>query len=191
MASTNIDEIFRQIEKDFVGLAKEAAKEAANRAQKDVKQKADQFITEYYDEYSPLAYHNRKKALYKLVERIYEESETADGIMIEFGVRYNSSNIIGVHKSNSWYRQTGTRWIPRLSGDFDFDSANNGIPEAPWITEKFLSGIHPSGLIGDDGGTKVGKSPDEKMQDFFNKELDDKLQSYMTDALLHAVKKYF
>lgn len=190
MASTNVDKIFRQIEKDFVKLAKEAAKEAANKAQKDVRQKADQFIDEYYDEYSPERY-KRKHALYKLVERVYKESESADGIMIEFGVKYNPSNITGVHKSNSWYRQGGTSWIPRLSGDFDFDSGNNGIPEAPWITEKFLSGIHPSGLIGDDGGIKKGKSPDEKMQEFFDIELDNKLQSYMNEALLSAVKKYF
>lgn len=191
MASTNIDKIFRQIEKDFVKLAKDAAKEAANKAQADVKQKADQFIKEYYDEYSPSIYKKRRHALYKLVEPVYKESESANGITIEFGVKYNPSNIEGVHKSNSWYRRSGTWWIPRLSGDFDFDSANNGIPQASWITEKFLSGIHPSGKIGDDGGIGGFRSPDEKMQQFFDSELDNKLKSYMNDALMGAVKKYF
>lgn len=189
MASTNIDKIFRKIEKDFVKLAKNAAKDAAERAQKDIQQKADEFIEEYYDEYSPAAY-DRKYALYKLVEGVYKERENKKGLTIEFGVKYNASNIIGVHKSNSWYRQTGTHWIPRLSGDFDFDSANNGIPEAPWIMDKFLQGIHPSGYIGDDGGFKY-TSTDEKMQKFFDKELDIKLQSYMNDALMSAVKNYF
>lgn len=189
MASTNVDKIFRQIEKDFIQLAKDAAKEAANRAQTDIESKADQFIDEYYNEYSP-SYYRRKHALYDLIEPVYEESGSKKGITIEFGAKYNASNIEGVHKSNSWYRQSGTHWIPRLSGDFDFDSKNNGIPEASWITENFLSGVHPSGKIGDNGGTKFA-SPDEKMQDFFDKELNDKLKSYINEALLSAVKKYF
>ena len=190
MASTNIDKIFRQIEKDYIKLAKEAAQKAATKAQKEVRQKADQFIDEYYDEYAPY-YYNRKYALYKLVEDVYEESSSAKGIMIEFGVKYNSSNIAGAHKSNSWYRKSGTRWIPRLSGDFDFDSQNNGIPQAEWITEKFLAGQHPSGKIGDDGGIECFGSPDEKMQKFFDTELNNKLTSYMSEALLSAVKTYF
>lgn len=189
MASTNVDKIFRQIEKDFVKLAKDAAREAANRAQTDVERKADQFIDEYYGEYSPNRY-MRKHALYNLIEPVYEEFDSKKGITIEFGVKYNASNIEGVHKSNSWYHQSGDHWIPRLSGDFDFDSQNNGIPQAEWITEKFLSGIHPSGQVGDDGGKKF-VSPDEKMQAFFDTELNSKLTSYMNEALLGAVKKYF
>lgn len=190
MASTNIDKIFSQIEKNYIELAKQAAKEAAMKAQKEIRQKADQFIDEYYDEYAPY-YYKRKYALYNLVEDVYKESPNAKGIAIEFGVKYNSSNITGVHKSNSWYRNSGTRWIPRLSGDFDFDSRNNGIPDATWITEKFLSGQHPSGKVGDDKGIECFGSPDEKMQKFFDAELNEKLTSYISDALLSAVKAYF
>lgn len=190
MASTNIDKIFSQIEKDYLKLAKQAAQDAAAKAQKEIRQKADQFIDEYYDEYAPY-YYQRKHALYKLVEDVYKESPSAKGIMIEFGVKYNSSNIEGVHKSNSWYHKSGTHWTPRMSGDFDFDSRNNGIPEAEWITEKFLSGQHPSGKIGDDRGIEAFGSPDEKMQKFFDAELNEKLTSYLSDALLSAVKTYF
>lgn len=189
MASTNIDKVFRKIEKDFVKIAKEAAKNAAERAQEEIRSKADEFIDEYYAEYQP-EFYDRKYALYKLVEGVYEEREMKNGLMIEFGVKYNSSNISGIHSSNSLYRQGGERWIPRLSRDFDFDSSNNGIPEAPWIMDKFLHGIHPSGAIGDSGGFKF-KSPDAKMQSFFDKHLDKKLKSYMNDALMSAVKKYF
>lgn len=187
MASTNIDEIFSQIEKDFIDISKKAAKEAATKAQKDVREKADQFIDEYYAEYPGK---NRKHALYKLIEEVYEVSEGAGGVTIEFGVKYNSSNIEGVHTSGSRFRKGGGRWIPRLSGDFNYDSKNNGIPEASWITEKFLSGIHPSGKIGDEGGATF-TSPDEKMQKFFNQELDNKVSAYMNEALLRAVKTYF
>lgn len=190
MASTNIDEVFRQIEKDFVEISKNAAKEAATKAQEDVRKKADQFIDEYYAEYSPSYYKKRLYALYKLVERVYEVSESADGVMIEFGVKYNSSNIAGVHSSNSPYHKGGGRWIPRNSGEFNADSSDNGIPEAPWITNKFLEGIHPSGSIGNDGGVQR-RSPDNKMQEFFDKELDDKVSAYMNEALLSAIKAYF
>lgn len=189
MASTNIEKAFRKIEKDFVKIAKEAAKDAAEMAQKDIRQKADEFIDEYYAEYQPEVY-KRKYALYKLVEGVYKERENAKGLTIEFGVLYNASNISGVHESNSWYRQSGTRWIPRLSSDFDFDSSNNGIPEAPWIMDKFIHGIHPSGYIGESGGVKF-KSPDAKMQSFFDKQLNKRIKSYMNDALMRAVEKYF
>lgn len=190
MASTNIDRIFGQIEKDFVELSKKAAREAAKKAQEDIKEHADKFIREYYS-YQPKVYKQRKKALFKLVERFYEESSTSNGLMIEFGVQYNPSNITGVHQSNSWYHQSGTNWIPRLDREFSFDSQNNGIPSAEWITEKFLSGIHPSGKIGDDGGVADAQSPDEKMQKFFDQELDDIVISYMDTALMDAIKTYF
>jgi hypothetical protein len=191
MATTNIDAIFNKIEQDFIKISKEAAKKAATKAQKDIKEKADQFIGEYYD-YTPKRYKkNRKHALYDLVEKVYEESESSSGVTIEFGIKYDHSKIEGLHKSNSRYRQSGSEWIPRLSADFNFDSGDNGIPSAEWITNKFLEGIHPSGLIGNDGGHKDKKSPDKKMQEFFNTELQQKVNRYMTEELLSAVKKYF
>ena len=190
MAYTNLDAFFAQIEQDFIKISKEAAKKAAIRAQNDIKEKADKFIGEYY-EFKPKRYKNRKHALYRLVEKVYEESASSNGIAIEFGIRYDSSKIEGVHKSNSWYRQSGTDWIPRLSPNFDFDSQNNGIPSASWITNKFLEGIHPSGLIGNNGGPKDAQSPDQKMQEFFDSELQQKVISYMQEELLSAVKSYF
>ena len=189
MAKTNIDKIWKQIEKDFIGIVQNAAVEVAERAKDDIEDKANQFIDEYYSEYTPRRY-KRKMALKNLMEDYWEESKTKKGITIEFGIKYNPENIEGIHKSNSWYRQSGTVWNPRLSGDFDFDSANNGIPQARWITEKFLEGVHPSGKIGNDGGAKFTSS-DEKMQDFFDKELNNKIKSYMNEALLSAIKNYF
>ena len=47
MAGTNIEAIFGQIEKDFVELSKNAARSAANKAQKDIQNKADKFVEEY------------------------------------------------------------------------------------------------------------------------------------------------
>lgn len=192
MAATNIDEVFAQIEKDFVLLSQSAARGAANKAQKDIQKKADQFIDEYYASYSPKWY-RRKKHLYKLVQRYYQETTTNKGIKIEFGIEYSSAKIRGLHKSYSWYHQGGGEWISRMKNadSFNFDSKNNGIPDADWITSNFLEGIHPSGKLGDDGGVRDAQSPDEKMQKFFEKELEDMVLSYMHKNLLDLVGVYF
>ena len=187
MAVTNWNDFFSRIEEDFVELSKKAAQSAARKAQEDIKQKADQCIKEYYE--YPTSY-DREKALFELVERHYEEKDVSGGVIIEFGVKYNPSNISGLHRSNSWYRQSGTRWIPRKEGDFDFDSQNNGIPDATWITEKFWEGIHPSGKIDDNGGNSE-RSTDDKMQDFFDTKLESKVYSYLNEAIFSELEKYF
>lgn len=192
MAATNIDEAFKQIEKDFMELSKTAARNAATKAQKDIKEKADRFIDEYYASYEP-AWYNRKKQLYKLVQKYYQERELKKGIVIEFGIQYTPSKIRGLHKSYSPYHKTGNTWISRQrdEGSFHFDAGDNGIPEAEWITEKFLEGIHPSGKLGDEGGKQDAQSPDEKMQHFFDKELGDLVMTYMNRYLLNLVQYYF
>lgn len=183
MAATNIDEIFSQIKKDFVELSKDAARNAAKEAQKDIQKKADKFIDEYY-KFKPAWYHNRKKALYKLVQEYYNEIPTKNGIKIEFGVQYDPSKIEGIHKSYSKLHKTGDKWISREDEKFKWDSSANGIPEPEWITEQFLSGIHP-------WAKQDNPSPDKKMQNFFNTELEDLVMTYMNKHLLNSVKKYF
>lgn len=183
MAATNIDAIFEQIEKDFVELSKNAARSAANKAQKDIKQKADKFIDEYY-QYKPKIYKKRQYALYKLVQKYYKESETAKGMVIEFGVKYDASKIKGIHKSSSLLHQSGNKWISRNDSGFHWDRGDNGIPEPEWITNKFLEGEHPWAQTDD-------QSPDDKMQDFFDTELVNLIGNYMNDALTDAVAAYF
>ena len=192
MAATNIDEVFKKIEKDFVELSKTAARNAATKAQKDIAEKADKFIDEYYASYKP-SWYNRKKHLYKLVQKYYQERQLKRGIVIEFGVQYTPSKIRGLHKSYSPYHKGGSRWVSRMrdADGFHFDAGDNGIPEAEWITEKFLEGIHPSGKLGDEDGIQDAQSPDEKMQHFFDKELSDLVMTYMNRYLLDSVGYYF
>lgn len=192
MAATNIEKAFKQIEKDFVELSKTAARNAATKAQKDIAKKADKFIDEYYASYKP-AWYRRKKTLYKLVQKYYQETQISKGIVIEFGIQYTPSKIDGVHKSYSPYHKSGTKWISRADhpDSFHFDKGDNGIPEATWITDNFLEGIHPSGRLGDDRGICDKKSPDEKMQKFFDKELGNLVMDYMNKYLLDSVKYYF
>ena len=183
MAATNIDEIFKKIQEDFVELSKNAAKSAANKAQNDIREKADKFIDEYYESYRPHIY-KRKHALYKLVQNYYKEVETTKGMTIEFGVKYDASKIKGIHHSGSWWHQSGDKWISKDSSRFKWDGQDNGIPEPEWITDQFLSGVHP-------WAQTDSKSPDEKMQDFFDKELEGLISTYMNKALFDAVSKYF
>lgn len=196
MAATSSDAIFDQIINDWVNITRNAAKNAANKAQEDIRKKADKFIKEYYA-YPPKIYTDAKRqhALYKLVEDFYSESSTGSGIKIEFGVTYNPGNIAGLHKSNSRYHQGGSKWvsvrspkgmsynIPTLS-DVIGSGSNNGIPEPEWITNQFIEGIHPwSG--------KDDMSPDAKMQQFFDDELDSLVNGYISTALMDAISKYF
>jgi hypothetical protein len=192
MAATDIDKVFAQIEKDFVLLSQSAARGAANKAQKDIQTKADKFIDEYYASYTPKWY-RRKKHLYKLVQRYYREDKTSRGILIEFGVEYSSAKIRGLHKSYSPYHKNGDIWISRErdKNSFKFDSGDNGIPQAEWIAEKFLEGIHPSGKLGDEDGIKDDMSPDKKMQHFFNTELQNLVMGYMHKNLLDLARSYF
>ncbi len=192
MAATDIDKVFAQIEKDFVLLSQSAARGAATKAQKDIAEKADKFIDEYYASYKPKWY-RRKKHLYKLVQKYYREVTTKKGIMIEFGIQYTPSKIRGLHKSYSPRHQSGGQWISRIrdADSFHFDKGDNGIPEAEWITDKFLEGIHPSGKFGDEDGVRDVMSPDQKMQKFFDKELGDLVMTYMNRNLLDLVKVYF
>ena len=188
MAATNIENIFSQIKKDFVKLSKDAARDAAKKAQIDIATQANKFISEYY-EYKPKVYKNRKNALYKLVQRYYKEKETKRGMVIEFGVEYNPTKIKNLHTSNSWWHRTGTKWIPRGSSGFNEDGQDNGIPEPEWITNNFLAGVHYE--FADGRKIQDAQSPDEKMQSFFDNQLDNLIGSYMSTALYDAVRTYF
>lgn len=193
MVATSFDDVFKRIENDFVKLSKTAARNAANKAQKDIREKADKFISEYYEYDAKWYKKSRKYSLYKLVQDYYQETQTNNGIMIEFGVQYSSSQIRGIHKSYSPYHQRGNKWVSRErdKDSFKFDSGDNGIPEPEWITENFLEGIHPSGKLGDENGIRDAQSPDEKMQKFFDTELNNLISTYISESLLNSVKSYF
>lgn len=194
MADINLNEFFKNIERDFVKLSEDAARTAANKAQKDIRTKADKFIAEYYL-YRPAVYRDRRYALYHLVEDYYHETATASGIVIEFGVFYKPSNIRGVHRSKSKFHQSGRTWIPRNNEAFNFNTGNNGIPDHRWITDNFLDGVHPYPYKKDGKWeyTEIedSQSSREKMDQFFDIELEGLVLTYMNTALLNAIRSYF
>ena len=180
MAWDNIDDALNEIKKDATKIVRDAVRKAAVQAQKEVIKTADACLETYYRMYKPKKY-KRTYNLHKAITPIFEE-KAGRRVNLEFtiGVRYDANKLIGLYKSNSWYHQTGTHWISRDSGDFDFDSGNNGIPEPWWILENYLEGVHP-------GGTTDPVGTDAFMSNFFEHVLPDKINDYIVGSMIEDI----
>ena len=180
MAVKDFDTAFAAIVKDCQAIAVEAVKNAASKTQKDILKEANDYLQRYYRNYTPTRY-KRTYRLKNAIKPVFEEKSGSSNISIEVGVEYNSGALKGYY-SNSWYHQSGTHWISRDSGDFDFDSQNNGIPEPEWIMNNFLEGIHP--WAQDDG-----ESTNSLMQEFFDVQLASRIEKYVQEELLAAIAR--
>jgi hypothetical protein len=180
MAVKDIDAAFASIIKDCQTVAVEAVKNAAKKTQKDILKEADDYLQRYYNNYKPKKY-KRTHQLHKAITPVIEDRSTDKNVSIEVGVEYNSSMLKGYY-SNSWYHQTGTYWIPRNNGNFDFDSQNNGIPEPEWILNNFLEGVHP--WAQDDN-----ESTNSLMEDFFDVQLAGRIEKYVQEELFTAITR--
>lgn len=179
MAGQNIDAVFAAILKDCQAVATEAVKNAAKKTQNDIVKEAHNYLRKYYNNYRPKRY-KRTYQLKNSIIPILKDRSSRDIISIEVGVEYNSSKLSGLYKSNSWYHQTGTHWIERKSGDFDFDSQNNGIPQPEWILNNFLEGIHP-------WAQNDTESTQSLMVDFFDRKLPNHIEEYVKNELFNAI----
>jgi hypothetical protein len=180
MAVQGLDAAFAAIIKDCQAVAVEAVKNAAKKTQQDILKEADNYLQKYYSNYTPKRY-KRTYQLKNAIKPIIEDNSNGNGISIEVGVEYNSGSLKGYY-SNSWYHQTGTHWIGRGSGDFDFDSQNNGIPEPEWILNNFLEGIHP--LAQTDG-----ESTNSLMKEFFDVQLAGRIEKYVQEELFASIAR--
>lgn len=180
MAVKGFDAAFAAIINDCQAVAAEAIKNAAKKTQNDIVKEADNYLQMYYGNYKPTRY-KRTGKLKNAIKPIIEDHSTGDKISIEVGVEYNSGLLKGYY-SNSWYHKTGTHWIGRGSGDFDFDSQNNGIPEPEWIMNNFLEGIHPWAQTDD-------KSTNSLMEEFFDVQLDGRIKQYVDEELFAAIMR--
>lgn len=179
MAGQSIDAAFAAIIEDCQAIAVEAVKNAAKKTQEKIIEVADSYLVRYYSNYKPKKY-KRTYSLKQAITPVFEDKSSGDKICFEVGVKYDSSPLIGLYKSNSWYHQSGTNWIPRASGNFDFDSRNNGIPQPDWILDNYLRGEH--------GGYHLdGLSPDISMVRFFNIKLDSLISTYVQNELFAAI----
>lgn len=179
MAGQNLDDVFAAIIKDCQTIAVGAVKNAAKKTQDKIIEVADSYLIKYYNSYRPKKY-KRTHSLKRAIVSVFEDKSSADKICFEVGVKYDASPLIDLYKSNSWYHQSGTHWISRNSGNFDFDSKNNGIPQPDWILDNYLKGEH-GGYYSD------GFSSSEQMEKFFNTTLDSFISTYVKDELFAAI----
>lgn len=180
MAVQDFDAVFAAIISDCQAVAAEAVKNAAKKTQADIIKEADDYLQRYYRNYTPKRY-KRTNQLKNAIKPIIEDHSTGAKISIEVGVEYNSGALKGYY-SNSWYHQTGTHWIGRDSGDFDFDSQNNGIPEPEWIMNNFLEGIHP-------WAQEDRESTNSLMKEFFDVQLAGRIDKYVQEELFAAIAR--
>ena len=198
MAGKSINDVFNEIIADYQAVATEAVKSAAKKVQDDVVKESYRYMAIYYRNHKPTKY-KRTKQLHKSITPIFEDRSGKRGISIEVGVEYNSSNLKGLYYSNSWYHQTGTRWIERNDEGFDFDSQNNGIPQPEWILENFLEGIHPiTKAIKKDRGfsyiytpKRDSESTQTLMEEFFDVRLPERINDYVQEELVGTIMKRF
>ena len=180
MAVQDLDAAFAAIIQDCQAVAVEAVKNAAKKTQGDILKEADNYLQKYYRNYTPKRY-KRTGQLKNAIKPVFEDRSGPKGISIEVGVEYNSGALKGYY-SNSWYHKTGTHWISRDSGDFDFDSQNNGIPEPEWIMNNFLEGVHP-------WAQEDEESTNSLMKEFFDVQLAGRIEKYVQEELFAAIAR--
>ena len=186
MAGRGLGLSFKSIVDDYQAVAAEAIKKAATKAQEDIMEEAYDYLQKYYDSHK-LRRYVRTNQLKNAIKPIFNDNSTSGTIDIEIGVRYDSNALRGAYSSNSWYHKSGTKWISRNSGDFDFDSQNNGIPQPEWILDNFLLGIHQWGDGPGEKEVRSDISTNTLMKEFFDVHLPKRIDEYMNTELLNAI----
>ena len=193
--SQNLDKLFKQIQKNSEKLAMDAMMSAANEAFVLAKKEANNCLDNYFKKtpkiYKRLTPSPLKNATLWLKPTLRTKG---DSCQIVFALRYDSTKIKGVYKSNSWWHQSGDTWVSRFDnpGDFKFDKQDNGIPDSGWILGNYLEGVHPGWYVNSDKqcvdhGWKDAKKPKETMKNFFEKELYEKAGTLIYKAMQGAV----
>lgn len=194
MANESLENAFAEVLDDCQAIATKALANAAKKAQKDIMIEADKYLQKYYAQYKPKKY-KRTKQLQKAITPIFNDKLSNGGGFIEIGVKYDPTPLMDLYRSNSWYHQSGNHWIGREDNDFDFDSQNNGIPEASWILDNFIEGIHPRtrrSLNGNGGYTYIpkqfsGTSTNTLMTKFFKTQLPNRINRYFAEELFDVI----
>ena len=137
----DLNKLFNEISKNSKALAMNAMNAAAQKAYDMSVQKAESCLQQYYSNYSP-RYYKRTGTLKKAI-KLHAPKQVSSGKSheIRFSIEYDSSMIEGLYASNSWYHQSGDTW--RSVEQYNTFSQDNGIPDAGWILENYLYGIHP------------------------------------------------
>ena len=188
--SQKLDKLFKQIQKNSEELAEQAMMAAANKAFELAKEEAENCLKNYLKK-KPKIYKRRgdiplKKALVEGAPKLKTKGSSST---IIFGLRYDAEKFKGMYKSNSWYHQSGDKWVSRYDDPehFNFNGQNNGIPDSEWILNNYLDGKHPGWVNGKDYGWTDSTNPRETMKNFFEKELLAKAPDLIYEAMTNAV----
>lgn len=191
MAVQGLDAAFAAIIKDCQAVAVEAVKNAAKKAQTDILKEADTYLQKYYGNYPNPKRYRRTHRLKRAILPYWSDKSGRDRITIEVGVQYKSSALKGAYKSNSRFHQSGDVWRSITStNDYSLNipspdkiqkfGADNGIPEPDWILNNFLEGVHP-------WAQTDGESTNSLMEEFFDKELPNRIEQYIQEGLFGAI----
>ena len=182
--ATQLEAIFKKIEKNSKQIAISSMRTAAVKAHKLAERQAKECLQKYYSSYAPKRY-KRTKTLAKAIRSVKPMEKTSgSNHLIKFGIIYDSNLIKGMYESNSWYHKSGDEWIPRDSEDFNKDSQGNGAVQSFFVLENYLNGIHPW-VQNDSWSTR------EVMTELFEEKMPGYLDSLVYQAMQKAVMSFF
>jgi hypothetical protein len=201
----NLGDAFKEIEKQSKQMAINSMKTVAQKAHKLALKKALSCLKQYYKNYKPKRY-KRSNSLKNAI-KTYSPKESIRGTThnVSFSVVYDSRYLNGLYHSNSWYHQSGNTWKPvvltwapdnlvkqyandewykGMRNDYGQD---NGVPEAGWILNNYLQGVHP-------WAKTDNESTGTMMKKFFQEDLPNKvgdlIYEEMQDAITGFLKTY-
>ena len=186
--SQNLDKMFRQIQKNSEEMAMKAMINAANKAFNLALQEAKSCLKNYLKRKPSVYKRINPSPLQKAVRAVKPKFIEKNGkCEISFAIIYDSTRIKGAYKSNSWWHQSGDEWIsrfdPKTKNRFRFDSQDNGIPDAGWILNNYLDGVHPGWVNDIDYGWTDSENTRNTMRIFFEKELKEKAGPLIYEAM--------
>ena len=177
---------FKKIERQAYQAGIKAMQDIAQIAvNKAIDEVAMNCLRRYYAYYKPEMY-IRTDSLKNSITPIFVRNGKGNGAGILFGVHFDASQLEGVYHSNSWYHQSGGKWVSSNSKGFNWNSQSNGIVDPQWVVDNFLLGRHP---------VMYGFKPDpttthEVMTDFFKNDMKGLLAELVNIEFPKAVKKF-
>lgn len=199
----NLEQALNDIINNAVDIANDVVRNVGGKVKTDIYDKANKTLEAYYADYTPHIY-KRTYSLKRAIKPYTQEMQSGGMLTLEIGVEYDSSRLDGIYESNSYYHQDGGSWVSRYNNNFDHSGTSNGIPEADWILNNFLEGLHPittvSKTVSKNGKTSKkytyspysgATHPLKLMQEFVDREIEPKVQAYVQEELWNVISDYF
>lgn len=125
--SKTINEILKELSKDYKSVLLKAVQKATDVACEDIYKFSMSCLERYYANYSPSSY-ERTDSLWHAIVPIADVVDNGDTIISTAGVEYNAS-LLDAYVAG---------------GDLYDGSAKYGKADGQWVIENYLMGIHPT-----------------------------------------------